>query len=224
MLVDAAAGMLQMCPAPGTGTPGFGMGGHRRAAGGAAHSAGQPGVPLHPKCPSRVAPVKETREPGSALKKQPKLLFHLRPASARAARSLEPVLSRGGSAGDGAPPAPPYSQHRLLLHQAKRRGAAAAPGSRQEATRFTRHLWGGRRQMGTCGCWRSCGCPPGCPCCTKPSLMPPVLAQHQGGVLGTRREPMAGPMMPVACGISRGGSVLRVAPGTTRSWELRAGG
>lgn len=103
MLVDAAAGMLQMCPAPGTGTPGFGMGGHRRAAGGAAHSAGQPGVPLHPKCPSRVAPVKETRELGSALKKQPKLLFHLRPASARAARSLEPVLRRGGSAGDGAP-------------------------------------------------------------------------------------------------------------------------
>lgn len=88
-----------------------------------------PGSLLHPRCPSRAAPKKDTQEPGSALKSGQSFYFiYVQLASARPAKSLGTVLGRVG-AGDGAHPAPPRSRHRPLLREAKREGAAPAPGS-----------------------------------------------------------------------------------------------
>lgn len=80
-------------------------------------------VPLHPRCPSRVAPVKDTREPGSALQSGRSFYFiYVQLTSARAAGSLEPGR-RARS-----PPSTSLLPPRLLLHGAKHRGAARAPG------------------------------------------------------------------------------------------------
>lgn len=128
-------GMLSGCsswdaPNLPSGARGSDWGANTRAVGVSSPTAqGSPGSLLHPRCPSRVAPKKDTQEPGSALKSGQSFYFiYVQLASARPAKSLGTVLGRVG-AGDGAHPASPRSHHRPLLHEAKREGAAPAPGS-----------------------------------------------------------------------------------------------
>lgn len=192
--------MLQTCPAlaaregaAGPGTP------EQRVRGCSPMAQGSP------RCPSRVAPAKETLEPGSALKSGRSFYFiYVQLASAGAAKSLGPVPGQAGT-GAGAHPAP--TQHRPFCTKPSAKELPQPWALRSPST-------GDWRRAAACGCWRGSGCPSP-PRLRKaepsaPSLRPKP-AQCQGGILGgLGARGMSAPAPAETCWLSM------VSPGEVR--------